>query len=67
MTKILTLNTITTAFYPSQSTVPPLGMQNTILLLNNILILQILILDTFLRYFLPYVLSLPLEALSTST
>ena len=51
VTKILTLNTITTAFHPSQSTVPPLGMQNTILLLNDILILKILKLNTSLRYF----------------
>ena len=31
-------------FHPDPTTVPPLGMQNSILLSNNILILQILIL-----------------------
>ena len=38
---------MTMVFHPDPTTVPPLGMQNPILLSNNILILQILILLTY--------------------
>ena len=39
---------MTMVFHPDPTTVPPLGMQNPILLSNNILVLQILILLTYI-------------------
>ena len=45
--------TMTTVFHPDPTIVPPLGMQNPILLSNNILILRILILLTYTTILLP--------------
>ena len=53
VTEYFTVNTMTTVFHPDPTTVPPLGMQNLILLSNNILILRILILLTYTTILLP--------------